>query len=237
MTQVTVNVFIGTGAQVPTRYLIEAMKYQDILTAFIKNGIESGRILGINGEVIDYDGQITLREINYIIPEGPKRNIEIKSTSGQSYQVRYNERGMIRDLYNYIIAEGEPESGNIVFSGKMLEMDQPVEKYGINKGTNIYYLVPRTHIPVRVKKTINIRTPAEGEISVEIRLGETTANDVVRALNKTNTNMKLARVARGAFDVYIYKDEEMVTNPEVNERLYLVPEYESLYERYAAKLV
>ena len=238
MPQVTVNVFTGVGDQVPDVYRVDGNTYQDIATALINLGLQSGRIYGINGEVVDYNSNIELPEVNYIIPEGEISYVNISSPRGFEYMVPFNVEGTFRDVYNQAVAKGLPLNSKIILMGKGVDLDSPVKPHNL-MGINTLHVIPRQGEQQmsrvnRQPEEWKVRTPINGEMAVNVVPGVTTAMEVAKAVNQENHPMKLARVTRGAYDVYIYGDREVLKPLGRQEKLYLVPEYDSLFSGYSA---
>ena len=238
MPEVAVNVFNGVGDQVPEVYKVEGTTYQDIVTALINSEVQSGQIYGLQGEVIDYNSPITLPEVNYIIPEGGTSFVNISGPRGFKYMVPFNLEGTFRDVYNQAVAKGLDPDSKIILMGREVDLDSPVKPHRL-MSINTLHVITRpggqqTSQGNRRAEEWTVRTPINGEMKVNVTPGVTKAAEVARVVNRENYPMKLARVARGAYDVYIYGDREVLQQLGRGEKLYLVPEYETMFSGYSA---
>lgn len=317
MPNIIVRIYLGVKAQIPEDYEVNAATYQDVVTAIINSGKQSGSIYGVNGEIIDYNSPVTLAEVNYIIPNGGTSPTAV-AFNGVRIQIQYNVKGTFRDIYNLLVAQGLPRNGNIVYSGHYIDLDErvpddlskgnlisylparetpvevtrsifvvangvtydvtynpsgtfrgiydqlivkglppngqliyagavldpnaPISSRNLGLVNQLYYNFPRTEtVPepsMRIGQSVNlrVRTPNQGETTVLVTTGVTKASDVVLALNPIASNMKLALVNRGAYTPYIYQDNERIYQPNDNEHLFLVPDYETLFAGYSAMI-
>lgn len=146
MTDVVVNVFNGTRLQVPQTFQVHANTYQDIITGLIQYGFESGSLYGLNGEFIDTDSHIALREVNYVIPENILiSTINIGQNNKPTITIKFNRNGTLRDIYNYGIVEGIPSGGRFIYHGRELGrttgLNTPIGEFNFGPNTTIFYVV------------------------------------------------------------------------------------------------
>lgn len=234
MPKVIVNIFNGVGEQVPTQYEIEADVYQDIVSALIRGGIESGQIYGLNGEVINYEDLITMKEVNYIIPDNiSKHQIGITLPGPKRIVFYYNIYGTFRDIYNELVAKYNiPKNTRPTIRGLLVDLDEPLVKHD-PLFLNAIDFVVRSNINVTGINKVQVRVTSRGIVEVPITWGSTSARQVIEEIGGEN-NLKLAKVKRGEYGVHIYEDHELMEQLEDGERLYLVPDYETLLAAYSA---
>jgi len=120
---VQVNVFRGFETQNPMIFDIKARYYQDIVTKLIHEGLPSGEIRTINGDEINYNEPIEVDEVNYILPTGRTKNINIYSENGDKYVVNFNLKGKIRDIYNQAVALSFPIDSYVIIGDKTGYLD------------------------------------------------------------------------------------------------------------------
>lgn len=189
--------------------------------------------MDINGETINYNGPIQLQQINYIIPENQLVSQYVKTPTGKVGEIPTYENGPARHIYNQLIAMGYPIGIKLLTEGRTLHADN-VERWGHLNA--VFLIIPSTDTApkgVDLTREISIRTPVQGEVKIQITPGQTTAQSIVQQINKTEQVMKLAKVTRGAHDIYIYKDNDIINHLGPQERFYLVPDYETLFAGYS----
>lgn len=240
MPQIVVNVFNGTGPQVPTTYQVDGDIYQDIVSILINSGLESGQIYGLQGESIDYNAPISLNEVNYIIPLGGfqgKLVGNIVALGGRKIEINYNSKGIYRDIYNAFVAKGVSLGSQILYKGKPVSLDSLISKFPPHMQNDLYVIPPVENRQPQRPPTTNytIRT-GTGEISMKIIPGVTTARDILQAINPNNNGMKLARVTIGDYNAYIYGDNEQLGELPPYSQLYIVPDYETVFSGYSRSL-
>lgn len=97
------NIFRGVEEQVPVRRKLQVETYQQAITSLIRSGFDTGSMYGLQGEILDYQGSITLTEVNYIIPVECKSSIRLVK-GDQTQIVRYSPDNTLQDLCNLAIA-------------------------------------------------------------------------------------------------------------------------------------
>ena len=160
MPKVIVNIFTGINPQVPKTYEIEAKTYQDIVTAIIRSGMESGKIYRLDGERINYGDPITSSQVNYIISDNiNKLKMNIRSLElGKNLFIDVDKNGTFRDIYNFIIAHYDiPKNISFVVRGKLVDLDADVLPYDPNGLNAIHMVVIREINPPRQRPYLRKR--------------------------------------------------------------------------------
>jgi hypothetical protein len=234
------------------RYLINynaGGTYRDVYNAAIAAGLPSNGVIFFAGRYPKLDSRVPAdlykeNSIAYLpAGEGVQREARIeffvKTEDSRTHTVYYYPSGTIRDIYDQLLLEGLPPNGNLIRAGKLLNLDDPISSVDLSNVNFLNYVIPKTNVVTSAmtgrKVDLQVRTPNRGEVMIQITAGTTKASDIVTAL-QPNSNMKLAQVRRGAYSPYIYQDNEHVYPLGTNERLLLVPDYETLFAGYSAMI-
>lgn len=229
-----VKVYIYLNDEVYEIRQLNVDTYQDIITILIGQGMQSGKIRVRQCEIINYNGPITLTAVNYIIPKGGTSNVTIRTTDGTTGTVIYNTNGTFRDIYNQMIARGYPLNSKIIKEGKLMNLDDLVSPHELAK-SEMLHLVSSKSLHNN-NNTISIFVPIKGQVDISVTFGITTIREIMEKINSENKNFRLAKVTCGAYDAYIYNDGEIFQPLEPLQRLYLVPDYETLFAGYTATI-
>lgn len=231
---VKVNVFNGSNDKNPKNILVRANTYQDIVTLLIQSGYKSGQIYTLTWNEIDYLSEVKYPEVNYVMVPTPLNKqlfSEVFFPKSEPYLVSFNNDQKIRDIYNYLVAQGESTGITLVYGGQLLQLEDRIDP-SYNKATLLHIILPNDQrvgnaIP-EISQHLNIRVLGKGNVSFPYnRIMR--ASELVQQVAADMSDVRLARSRRGEFFPYIYSGDEHVYLPSSNEILYITPDFSMLF--------
>jgi hypothetical protein len=140
---VTVHIFDDMMEQTPIKVNVEESTCQDIITNLIKTGYKSGQIYTLDGNPVDFDAVPS--EMKYITYSGNNYStLFVRKLIGGVVSVPFSSTMKVRDIYNYIVAQGYPKNIKLMGFGKQLDLDLNVETYNLSKESMITVVIPST---------------------------------------------------------------------------------------------